>query len=417
MRSTFSILFYVNKQKTKKNGKCPVMCRITVNGKPVQLSLQEDTDPTLWSVADGCTKGKDKADKDLNLKLGQLRVKATSLYTQQIEQNGLVTAESLKAALQGTSKEPMLLELFGEYLSELAQSTGITTSKCTLSAYKGIYTALCRYLKDKCRQEDYPISQLDYAFIENFDFYLRAERQLKPRTVHGYVEALRFMGRRAVRKGLRTSNPFEGFVNKSIDTATRKWLTKEEIDRLLHTPMKKKKSNLVRNLFLFSTFTGLSIVDVTGLQWKYIVTDNNGIQWIRMPRGKTGVESCVPLLPIPLQILAKYGRKEKEGLVFDTPKYRTVALHLHEVGEACGIEYLTFHVSRHTWATTICLSNGVPIETLSRTMGHSNISTTQIYGKITNQKINEDMTKLEQRLGGKFQFGNRIVEGDEEEWQ
>jgi integrase len=348
MRSTFSILFYINKQKTRKNGKCPVMCRITVNGKASQFSLQEDTDPTLWVVADGCTKGKSRADKGLNLKLGQLRLKAASLYTQQIEQNGLVTAESLKAALQGTSKEPMLLELFNEYLSGLAQSTDITTSKCTLSAYKSIYTALRRYLKEKLRIEDYPISQLDYAFIENFDFYLRAERQLKLRTVHGYVEALRFMGRRAVKKGLRTSNPFEAFVNKSIDTATRKWLTKEEIGRLLHTPMKKEKSNLVRNLFLFSTFTGLSIVDVTGLQWKHFVTDNNGIRWIRMPRGKTGVESCVPLLPIPLQILTKYGQKEKEGLVFDVPKYRTVALHLHEVGKACGIEPLTFHVSRLT---------------------------------------------------------------------
>jgi integrase len=171
---------------------------------------------------------------------------------------------------------------------------------------------------------------------------------------------------------------------------------------------------MARNFFIFSVFTGLSFTDLRSLKWNHIVKGKDGMTWIRKERDKTHEESCIPLLDIPLQILETYGNPSKEGLVFDVPPYPTIVTYMRIIKKSCGLKEFTFHMARHTWATTICLSNGVPIETLSRTMGHTNIATTQVYGKITNRKINEDMSLLEQRLDGKFQFGRQGITVNEE---
>jgi integrase len=403
-RSTFSILFYLAKSKVKKNGKCPVMGRITVDGKSVQFSLQEETEPELWSVRENRSTGKDKQSKDLNLKLEKYRDVISSLYSAQIEHDGYVSAEVLKNALAESGKERMLLNELDGILNDMKPTVGIQMKPATFKGYQAFRSSVKRFIGWKYHTEDFAISRLDLSFIEEYESFLRLEMNYQTNTVHGFTVKLRYIGKRLRRKGLMSANPFEGFVCCRPKRDDRRWLAKEELERIMQTPMKDKKTNFIRNLFVFSAFTGLSFADMYDLRWEHITKDEYGVTWIRKRRKKTDIESSVPLLGLPLRFLEKHGKKERSENIFDIPPYRTACDHMAKIGKAVGIQPLGFHMARHTWATTICLSNSVSIETLSRTMGHSSITTTQIYGKITNQKINEDMTKLEQRLDGQFDF-------------
>jgi integrase len=404
-RSTFNIMFYIARNKEKKNGKCPVMGRITVDGKAVQFSLREDIAAANWSADKGRSTGKDKADKELNLKIEQYRIRISELYNRQIERYGHVTAETLKAAMNTENREPMLLEEFQVMLDEMKAAVGINVAKRTCELNKTVRGNLGKFIRRKYGKEDISVTQMTPDFIQDYDRYCRTVQVVRISTLRTYVSILKKFANRMVRKGLLQSYPFADFSIKK-EAGARKWLTKEDLEKILRTPVKGEKLNTARNLFILSAFTGLSFTDMYGLRWSHIVKDDDGRKWIRQKRTKTNVESCVPLLSIPLRILDKYGDKrgDTDGKVFNIPVYNTMRIRLQAVGAAYGLKGLHYHCARHTFATTVCLSNGVPIETLSRTLGHAEISTTQIYGKITNRKINEDMTKLEQRLEGRFLF-------------
>jgi integrase len=402
MRSTFNILFYINKSKTKQNGKCPLMGRITVDGKAVQFSTGEDVAPGLWSVSGGYSTGKSKADRELNRKIEQYKADITFHYNRQIERNACVTAESLKNAIRDAN-EGMLLEEYGRYTEEVRQSIGITKVKGTYIGCKSYYASLLSFLRDKYGVEDVPLSRLTSSFVEEYEFYLRISKGLVSSTVVRHVIALKKVVLRAVNKGILSRHPFPDYVVEKAESTPRKWLDKEDLDKIMQTSMTHRKTNRTRNLFIFSAFTGLSYIDLCNLRWEEITTDENGRQWIRQKRTKTGSEACIPLLDIPLAIIEKHKGTGKDDRVFDVDTYTTIAYHIEKIRQACGLKtHLTFHMARHTWATLICLSNGVPIETLSRTMGHRDISTTQIYAKITNRKIGEDMERLEKRIAEKY---------------
>jgi integrase len=401
-RSTFNILFYINRSKTGKNGRCPVMGRITVDGKAVQFSTGGDVAPALWSVSGACSTGKSKADRELNRKIEQFRADITFHYNRQIERNACVTSESLKNAIRDANKG-LLLEEYGRYTEEVCQSVGITKVKGTYTSCKSYYASLLSFLRDKYGVEDVPLSRLTSAFIEEYEFYLRISKGLLSSTVARHVVALKKVVLRAVNKGVLSRHPFPDYVVEKAEAAPRKWLDKEDLDRIMQTHIKQQKTNRTRNLFIFSVFTGLSYVDLCNLRWEDITTDANGRQWIRQKRTKTGSEACIPLLDIPLAIIEKHKGTGKDGRVFDVDSYNVIAYHIDKIRQTCDLKtHLTFHAARHTWATLICLSNGVPIETLSRTMGHRDISTTQIYAKITNRKIGEDMEQLGKRIAEKY---------------
>jgi len=405
MRSTFNILFYINKQKIKKNGKSPILGRITLDGKITQFSVQEEIEPELWSASEGCSIGKDKTSKELNRKLQQFRADISAHYERQIERNGYVTAESLKNTIQGVGiNQAMLLKEFELHNEEVRQSIGITKAKATYKHYLCSYGSLKRFINYKYDTEDIAFDQLTYSFIEDFDFYLRINVGMSPETVEKRIRNLKRIVRRAINKEIIRRNPFADFKTKKPE-ATRKWLSKEDLDIIMQTKIEHKGVNLVRNLFIFSTFTGLAFTDIRNLKWENIVIDKNGMKWIRQKRAKTGTEANIPLMDIPLAILEKYGMPKENGKVFHVGTYSLIVFYLEDLRRACKLNtHLTYHMSRHTWATQICLSNGLSIETLSRTMGHQDISTTQIYAKITTQKIDEDMQALEKRLGNKYRL-------------
>jgi len=381
------------------------MGRITVDGKVSQFSIQEEIEPALWSVKKGCSLGDSKSDKELNGKLKECRQSLRVHYDRLVEENACVTVESLKEALlKGNSREAMLLAEFKAHNEEYFKSVGICKSKGSYYSYIHAYKSLEKFITQKYNPADIAFRDLQYSFIEDFEFFLRAHLDFSTNTVFNVVMKLKYMVHRAIRKGILHKNPFAGFSCKPEST-TRRWLSKAELDLILQTPMKDKQTERARVLFVFSAFTGLAFADLYNLKHKNISTDDKGITWIRINRKKTGTGSIVPMPDIAQMIYHKYKTQDTnpDGKVFDVPSYALITFYLKKIKEMLHLKALSFHVARHSYATTVCLSNGVPIETLSRMMGHKNISTTQIYAKITNKKVEEDMQVLEKRIGNKYQ--------------
>lgn len=406
MRSTFGILFYINRQKVKKNGKCPVLGRITVDGKVSQFSTKEEVSPSLWSVKEGRSTGKGRADSQLNQKLEEYKQKLIKYYNKQVEEEAYVTAGSLKNALLDTGGDtPMLLAGFKAYNEEYLKSVGVTKSKGSYNSYVHACKSLEKFITQKYGQEDIAFNTLQYSFIEDFEFFLRVNLRFSANTIFNVLMKLKCMVHKAISRGIIRKDPFAGFRCRQ-EAITRRWLSKAELDAIMQTPLKSQKAEQARILFVFSAFTGLAFADLYNLRHKNVSTDSYGVTWIRIKRKKTGTQAVVPLTDIPLGIYDRHRNPaaSPEGKVFNVPSYALIRLYLEEVRKAANLDTLSFHCSRHSFSTTVCLSNGIPIETLSRMLGHKNINTTQIYAKITNQKVDEDMQALEKRLDGKYHF-------------
>lgn len=404
MRSTFSILFYINRKKVKKNGLCPVMGRITIDGRVTQFSTKEEIAPSLWSAGEGLSTGRGKAGKVLNQKLETYRRELKEHYRRLVEKEACVTVESLKnALLNGTGDTPKLLADFKAYNQEYFKSVGITKSRGSYDGYSQACKALEKFITQKYGLEDIAFRELQYPFIEDFEFFLRVNLGLASHTAFNIVMKLKQMVRRAINQEIIHKNPFAGFICKPGDT-TRKCLSKADLDAILHTSMEDRKAEQIRILFVFAAFTGLAFADLYNLRNKDISADSKGIIWIRIKRKKTGTMAVIPLLEIPLSIYNKYRNPgtDAQGKVFTVPCYPMARIYLEKVRVAAKLKALKFHMARHSFSTTVCLSNGIPVETLSRMLGHKDISTTQIYAKITGRKVEEDTRAMEKRLCDKY---------------
>ena len=405
MRSTFNLLFYINKQKIKKNGKCPILGRITLDGKVVQYSTKEEIEPEFWNPKEGCCSGKGNECKRINFRLEELKRQIEQYYQRDIERSGYVTAEGIKNAIQGIgTSEITLLKEFALMKEEIKNSIGITHAQKTYYRYGNAYNVIRDFLKYKYGVDDIEFSRINKQFMEDYHFYLLTVRNFATYTIQNYVRFMKHTIERAVNKEVIYRNPVRRFYAEGRKS-TRRWISREDLNTILATPHPKKNVNKVRNLFIFSTFTGLAYADVCNLKWTDIKTDKDGHTWIFKDRTKTTTECCIPLLDIPLSIIEQFKGKKNTGKVFDFFCYKTMNNHLAELSRFYKLKRpLDYHAARHSWATTICLSNGVPIETLSRTMGHRSIKTTQIYAEVTNMKMDEDMKLLESRIGNKYQL-------------
>ncbi len=399
MRSTFKYLFYINRNKTKKNGLCPIMGRITLDGGIAQFSTGLETAPELWDAKAGKSTGKTLYELKVNRGLKELSKAIETHYAQMVEKDGYITAERVKNAVMGIAKEPTtLLKELEEATAEIEKSVGINHSVATYKSYVNTYMNLSRFIKEKYGKEDIPFNVLEYSFIEDYDLYLKTEQRMAKGSVLQHIVFLRKIIKRAMNKGIITRNPFFGYVPDQ-PVSKHKWLSSEEIEKIMTTPIDKPSVDFVRDMFVFGVFTGLSYSDIKNLRQEQILTDSSGNQWINLKRQKTGSESIVPLLDIPKEIIRKYEGTGEGGKVFKMLCMNVVCRYTKEIGKLCKLDKkLTFHMSRHSFATSVCLSQGVPIETLSQMMGHRNIKTTQIYAEITGAKIEEDMQLLSEKI-------------------
>ena len=407
MRSTFKHLFYINRNKTKKNGLCPVMGRITLDGGISQFSTGLETAPELWNAKTGESKGKSLHELKVNRELKGLSKTIETHYAQIVEKDGYVTAERIKNAVMGIGKEPTtLLKELEEVTAEIKKCVGINRTDATYKSYVNAYFNLSRFIKEKYKKEDILFNQLEYSFIEDYDLYLKTEQRMATGSVLQHIVFLRKLVKRAMNKGVITRNLFFGYVPDQ-PKGKHKWLSGEEIERIMSVRIDKSGVAFVRDMFIFGVFTGLAYIDIKNLRKEQILSDNAGNQWISIKRQKTNTESIVPLLDIPKEIIRKYDGTGEDGKVFKMFSMSTVGEYIKEIVRLCKLDKkITFHMSRHSFGTTVCLSQGIPIETLSQMMGHRSIKTTQIYAEITGAKIEEDMQLLSEKIKDDYQLTN-----------
>jgi site-specific recombinase XerD len=407
-RSTFSILFYINTGKAKKSGKCPVVGRISVDGESTAFSTGMDILPSEWNAHSGLAVGKSKENAAINKRIENYKTEVEKHYRDILVNEGFVSAECLKNALRGIgANQNTVMEEFSLFLEEKKKSIGIRISESTYIQYCKGYRHLRDFLMDRLNTGDISFGRVDIALIEDYACYLKVDLRLAAWSVHSFLAPFRTTVKRAFNRGLLRQDPFFDYTREKI-IDRRRYLSGEELEKLMKACLKRASTRFIRDMFLFSTFTGLSYSDLKNLQFSHFRQQADGSRWIVLNRKKTGAASCVPLLDIPLQIIDKYRNTKfssTDGQVFKMKTKEDLNIQLKIIAKAAGIDKtLTFHMSRHTFATTVCLTNGIPVESLSRMMGHLSIKTTQIYAKVTRTKLNEDMSNLEKRIEGKYQL-------------
>lgn len=400
MKSTFSTIFYLKRQAVKNDGTVPVMGRITVDGTQTQFSCKITIDPKIWDTKSGRATGRSTAALEANRMLDGIRVRIRQHYQEIVERDNYVTAEKVKNAFLGLEHRcHTLMKVFAQHNEDYARQVeaGMKSVR-TLWKYQVVYRHLQSFLQERYHISDIYLKELTPAFISDFEMYLRTVKHCRTNTVWLYVTPLRTMVFIAINNEWLVRDPFREYELQKEPT-TRGFLTREEISLLMNGKLKNAKQELYRDLYLFCIFTGLSFSDMRNLSEENLRTYFDEHLWIRINRQKTGVESNIRLLDIPTRIIEKYRGLCADGRIFPVPHYTTCVYGIRTVAKRCGItKHLTWHMSRHTMATEICLTNGVPIETVSSILGHKSITTTQIYAKITKEKLNRDMDNLSMRL-------------------
>lgn len=400
MKSTFSTIFYLKRQTVKADGTSPIMGRITIDGTQTQFSCKLTVEAKIWDAKTGRATGRSMMALETNRMLDKIRVKINHHYQEIMDRDNYVTAEKVKNAFLGLEhRQYTLLKVFERYNEDYEKlyKAGMK-SLSSFNKYLTVYKHLKEFINQRYRMSDIALKELTPAFITDFDMFLRVDKHCCNNTVWIYTCPLRTMVSIAINNGWLIRDPFREYEIKKEDTE-RGFLTREEINLLMNGKMKNAKQELIRDLFVFCCFTGLCYVDMYNLSEENLRTYFDNHLWIYMHRQKTGVQSNIRLLDIPLRIIEKYRGLGKDGKVFPVPSYVHCLYGINAVAKRCGItKHLSWHLARHTMATEICLTNNVPIETVSSILGHKNIKTTQIYAKITKEKLNNDMENLSTQL-------------------
>jgi integrase len=402
---TLNLLCFIKRSKVDASQNVPLYLRISVNGERAEISLKRFVDPKQWDSKKQQMKGRSEQSKVVNDYIQTMKLSLYGKYNSMIAKGDALTASNLKKAFFGKEeKGKTIMEVFEYHNQKMKQSIGIGYSKSTHKRYKTTYTHLSNYLQWKFKTKDNPLTCLNYEFVTDLEFYLRTEKQCCNNSALKYINNFKKVVNMARKLGWVTNDPFMGFKSK-FEAVDRGYLTEEEVMSIAGKSFSIERLNVVKDIFLFCCFTGLAYVDVERLSAEHIVTGIDGNKWITIERTKTGVPSKIPLLPVPESLIEKYKsnvycqRNNKLLPVFSNQK---INAYLKEIADVCGIKkHLTFHVSRHTFATSITLANKVPLESVSKMLGHKSIRTTQIYSRVVDKKLSEDISYLKMKYSGK----------------
>lgn len=402
-RSTFSLLFWVNTSRLNNN-QVPVYARVTVNGKRVNISLKRKVILSEWDSAKSKLKGSNQEAKLFNRFLEQVRSQIYLAYEQLLSENKLITAQAIKARYLGEDEQHRsLLELFEYHNTTMSKNL----HKDTMRHYKTTQNYLKSFLSKKIKTDNIYLSNLDYSFIVDFEYYLKAheptdhQRKISNNTAMKHLQRLRKMLTMAYHLEWIDRDPFVRFKS-SFEKREREFLSESELLKLenFHSPV--NRLNIVKDLFVFSCYTGISYIDLNNLTRDNIVKGIDGNDWLITKRQKTKTNVKIPLLDKALELVFKYENHPRvvanNGILPRLSNQRINA-YLKEIADLCKIKKnLTFHIARHTFATTVTLSNGVPIETVSKLLGHTKIATTQIYARVIERKVSEDINTLKIKM-------------------
>ena len=391
MRSTFKVLFYLKRDKQKANGNVPLFCRITIDGKEVRFGMKKEIHPKFWDVKAGKATGRTSEAVEINTLVENTKSAIYKVYRELLERENNVTAEKIKNTFLGINTPYQnLLEAFDSHNREKKLLVGVSITISLYDKYRITRDHLAQFLKEWYNLSDISLKEIDHKFINDFEVFLLTTRRCSENTTAAYLKFFKHLIMVALKYGWIYKNPFSDYPIqlKKID---RGYLTQEEVEILMRQNFSLKRLERVRDLFVFCCFSGLSYIDVRNFTKESISTSFDGKLWIIGKRKKTGTKYQIPLLEIPKMILAKYSNKLPVGRLLPVITNCNTNVYLKEIAAICGIEKkLTFHLARHSFAT-LTLTKGVSIESVCRMLGHSDIKTTQIYARITSDKISNDM--------------------------
>jgi len=409
-RQTLSILFYLRRDKLKTTKEAPIYLRVTVNGRRSEMAVQRVIDPDKWNKEGGFARGSRYEAKMLNEYLDALRQKVYEAQKELMDENSPVTATALRNRVQGVDKKQhTLMGLFEDHNKLMEAMVPEEYSPTTLVRYKTTRQHIQNFIKYKYGVDDVFLSQLNHEFVISLDHYFKIVRKCNHNTAAKYIKNLKKVVNLALKNDWLNKDPFINFSTK-IKPVKREYLTLEELARLEGLEIGLRRLYTVRDVFVFSCYTGLAYVDIEKLTPDNLVKGIDGKLWIQTYRQKTDTKSNIPLLSPALLILEKYKddpEASNSGFLLPVNSNQKMNAYLKEIATLAEInKTLTFHLARHTFATTITLANGVPIESVSEMLGHKSIRTTQIYAKVIDKKVSEDMSKLETFLSQKVENVN-----------
>lgn len=407
MSEELKVSFYLRHKEVKKDGTVPIMGRISIGKQMAQFSAKLSVPISLWDIKAARALGKSKIATELNRALDKIVVSIHASHEGLIERKGSATPKEVTIAFQGmASGQESLLGYCDKFHKMMLQRVGINLKAKSCDQYRIVFNYLREFLKAKYNLKDISFGALDYSFIEKFDHYLRIERKFKPNSVVGIIGRVKLMIKRAITDDVIVFDPFISFRSEGEESKP-KTLTRQELEQIMTTPLDIPSRYLVRDLFLFSAFTGISFSDIRNLKYSDLTTNDDGTVWIHSKRIKTGVEFHVPLLALPIKLIDKYrGTTEGEHLFRMLSNTKT-NFHLKKIAQMCGIDKcLCFHAARHCYASVVTLSQGIPMETVSRMLGHSTIKSTRIYAQISYEKVDGDMRLLAKKIKGKYHLAN-----------
>ncbi len=402
MNHNIAIHFHVRNGRKNESNIAPVYMRITVNGKRFEHSINRVVDTSKWSVDTGRMKGTSTDAKILNNYIDVMKNKVQCVEREIISDGTEITYQTFKDRWLGVDKsKKMILEVFKEHNIDVAKLIGKDFAKATAQRYKTSLGHTRNFIEWKYKVFDLDVTKVNYDFIRSYALWLKTERHCNHNSTMKYLANFKKIVFICLKNGWIAKDPFLGFKITKREVE-RPILTKIELQEMMAKNFITERLNLVKDIFIFSCYTGLAYADVQKLKRTELIVGVDGEKWISTKRQKTDTPSRIPILPVASELLDKYKNHpqcEIKDRLLPVLSNQKMNAYLKEIADACGInKNLTFHIARHTFATTVTLSNGVPIETVSKMLGHANLRTTQHYAKILDLKVSADMMALRKKL-------------------
>ncbi len=405
-RRTFSILFFIRKNKLLKNGETPICLRITVDGRTCEIQIKRSVPVSQWNQAKECVKGHGRMVEELNSYITSIKVRLYQIH-RELEENGKkITADRIKDIYNGNDEsKKTLLQLFAEHNTQCRQLIGKDFVAKTVQRYETTAKYLGEFMKKRYNISDINLSEVTPAFIQDFEVFLKVEKGCAQNAATTRLKNMKKMFRIAMENDWVKKNPFV-FIKFKREATHPEFLTMEEIQAIAAKEITVKRVEQVRDVFLFCCFSGLSFSDVQQLSRDHLVKDREEKMWIRKTRQKTNNMCNIPLLPLPIKLIEKYSNHPdccESGLLFPVPSNQKYNSYLKEVADICGItKHISSHVARHSFSTSVCLANGVSLDNVAKMLGHSDTKMTQHYARVLDSSIMKDMEGVEKLLSLKI---------------
>ena len=411
-RKSFRVLFFLRKGKLLKNGEAPVCLRFGVDGQTCEILIKRSIATELWNQAKECAKGQGRKADELNRYIESIRVKLYQIYRELEEKGKLITTERIKSIFEGKEENTKtLLQLFSEHNAQCKTLIGKGFAPKTVMRFESTYRYMVEFMQNKYHISDIALNELTPAFVHDFETFLKTGKQCAQNSANTRLKIFKKLMRIALENDLIKKSPFVGYKFKYRET-NPDFLTMDEIQRIASKSISIQCIEQVRDIFVFQCFTGLAFGDVAQLSEEHLVKGQNGNIWIRKTRQKTNNMCNIPLLPVAIALIDKYKDHPvclKKNTLFPVISNQKMNLYLKEIANICNIEKkISSHTARHSYATSVCLANGVSMENVAKMLGHASTNVTKHYAKVLDTSIMRDMENVKTVLAN-YQSNNQAV--------